>query len=343
MAARGTNELRRSRPEVDCMRRRDFIKVIAGLGAGLPHSAGAQQSRKPVIGFLYAGSPGLAPMAPFHQALAESGYVEGQSVTIEYRYAAGQYDKLPELAADLVHRQVSVIVATPNPVAPLAAKAASATIPIVFAVAIDPTKLGLVDSLNRPGGNATGVNYFISELVAKRMGVLRELVPKAARLGVLINPNEPSSESFRKEVITAASTIGIHADFVQASNAQEIEAAFTTFVRNRDDALIVLPDTLFANQRAQIVALAARHAIPGIYAVREYVEAGGLISYGTRLAEVYRQLGLHTARILKGANPAELPVVQMTRFDLVINLRAARALGIEIPPMLLAQADDVIE
>jgi putative ABC transport system substrate-binding protein len=205
----------------------------------------------PVIGFLYAGSPGLAPMAPFHQALAESRYVEGQNVTIEYRYAAGQYNKLPELAADLVRRQVSVIVATPNPVAPLAAKAATATIPIVFAVAIDPTKLGLVDSLNRPGGNATGVNYFISELVAKRMGVLHEFVPTAARFGVLINPNEPSSESFRKEVITAASTIGIHADFVEATDAKEIEAAFTTFVHNRDDALIVLPDTLFANLRTR--------------------------------------------------------------------------------------------
>ena len=324
------------------MKRRAFIPLLGGA-ATWPLAASAQQPGMPVVGFLYAGSPGLAPMASFHQALAESGYVEGQNVTIEYRYAAGQYNKLPELAADLVRRQVSVIVATPNPVAPLAAKAATATIPIVFAVAIDPTKLGLVDSLNHPGGNATGVNYFISELVAKRMGVLHELVPTAARFGVLINPNEPSSESFRKEVITAASTIGVHADFVEATDAQEIEAAFTTFVHNRDDALIVLPDTLFANQRVQIVTLAARHAIPGIYAVREYVEAGGLISYGTRLAEVYRQVGLHTARILKGANPADLPVVQMTRFDLVINLRAARALGLEIPPGVLAIADEVIE
>jgi putative tryptophan/tyrosine transport system substrate-binding protein len=325
------------------MRRRDFIKLIAALGAGLPSAAGAQQPRIPVIGFLYAGSPGLAPMGSFHQALAEAGYVENQNVTIEYRYAAGQYNRLPELAADLVHRQVSVIVASPNPVAPLAAKAATATIPIVFAVAIDPTKLGLVESLNNPGGNATGVNYFISELVAKRMGVLRELVPTAARFGVLINPNEPSSESFRKEVITAASTIGVQADFVEASDAREIEAAFPTFVYNKDDALIVLPDTLFANQRVQIVTLSARHSIPGIYAVREYVEAGGLISYGTRLAEVYRQLGPHTARILKGANPAYLPVVQMTRFDLVINLRAAKALGLEVPGRLLALADEVIE
>jgi putative tryptophan/tyrosine transport system substrate-binding protein len=327
----------------EAMQRRHFITLLGGAAAAWPLGARAQQPRMPVIGFLYAGSPGLAPMAPFHQALAESGYVEGQNVTIEYRYAAGQYNKLPELAADLVRRQVSVIVATPNPVAPLAAKAATATIPIVFAVAIDPTKLGLVDSLNHPGGNATGVNYFISELVAKRMGVLHELVPTAARFGVLINPNEPSSESFRKEVITAASTIGVHPDFVEATDAKEIEAAFTTFVHNRDDALIVLPDTLFANQRVQIVTLAARHAIPGIYAVREYVEAGGLISYGTRLAEVYRQVGLHTARILKGANPADLPVVQMTRFDLVINLRAARALGLEIPPGVLAIADEVIE
>jgi putative ABC transport system substrate-binding protein len=325
------------------VKRRDFITLLGGAATAWPLVARAQQPAMPVIGFLYAGSPGLAPMAPFLQALAESGYVDGRSVTFEYRYAGGQYDKLPELAVDLVRRKVSVIVASPNPVAPLAAKAATATIPIVFAVAIDPTKLGLVDSLNRPGGNATGVNYFISELVAKRIGVLHELVPSATRIGVLINPNEPSSEAFRKEVITAASIIGVQPDFVQASDAKEIEAAFTTFANNRDDALIVLPDTLFANQRVEIVTLAARHAIPGIYAVREYAEAGGLISYGTRLAEVYRQLGLHTGRILKGANPADLPVVQMTRFELVINLRAARALRLEIPPTMLALADEVIE
>jgi putative tryptophan/tyrosine transport system substrate-binding protein len=262
------------------IRRRELVLALGGAAAW-PLAARAQHPKMPVIGFLYAGSPGLAPMTPFHQALAESGYVDGQSVITEYRYAGGQYDKLPELAVDLVRGQVSVIVASPNPVAPLAAKAATATIPIVFAVAVDPTKLGLVDSLNHPGGNATGVNYFISELVAKRMGVLHELVASATRVGVLINPNEPSSETFRKEVITAASTLGVQPDFVQATDAKEIEAAFTTFTNSTDGALIVLPDTLFANQRVQIVTLAARHAIPGIYAVREYVEAGGLISYGT--------------------------------------------------------------
>jgi putative tryptophan/tyrosine transport system substrate-binding protein len=238
---------------------------------------------------------------------------------------------------------VSVIVASPNTNSARAAKAATATIPIVFAVADDPAKLGLVASLNRPGGNATGVNYFIGELVAKRMELLRELVPAVARFGVLINPNATSAESSTKEAITAASTIGVHADLVQARDAHEIEAAFTTLVHNSTDALLVLPDTFFANQRVQIAILAARHAIPAIYTVREFVEAGGLMSYGTSLTEAYRQLGLYAARILKGAKPAELPVVQSTKFELVINLPTARALGIEVPPLLLAHADEVLE
>jgi putative ABC transport system substrate-binding protein len=327
------------------VQRRRFITLLGGAVAAWPFAALAQQPAMPAIGFLHSGSAESFEFqaVAFRNGLAEAGFVAGQNVTLEYRWADGKYDRLPAMAADLVRRQVSVIVASPNPNAPRAAKAATATIPIVFGVAVDPVQLGLVASLNRPGGNATGVNYFISELVAKRMGLLRELVPKAVRFGVLINPNEPSSESFRSEVITAASTMGIQTDFVQASDAREIDAAFTIFDQNKDDGLLVLPDTLFANQRVQIVTLAARHAIPGIYAVREYVEAGGLISYGTRLTEVYRQLGFHAARILKGANPADLPVVQMTRFDLVINLPKARALGLEVPPKLLAIADEVIE
>jgi putative tryptophan/tyrosine transport system substrate-binding protein len=322
------------------IQRREFISLLGGAAAW-PLTARAQSM--PVIGFLYAGSPGLAPMAAFRRGLAEAGYVEGQSVTIEYRYAAGQYDRLPELAADLVRRQVSVIVASPNTNSARAAKAATATIPIVFGVADDPAKLGLVASLNRPGGNATGVNYFIGELVAKRIELLRGLVPAAARFGALINPNATSAESSTREAIAAAATIGVHVDLVHARDAHEIEAAFTTFVHNRTDALQVLPDTFFANQRVQIAILAARHAIPTIYTVREYVEAGGLISYGTSLTETYRQLGLYAARVLKGAKPADLPVVQSAKFELVINLATARALGIEVPPELLATADEVIE
>jgi putative tryptophan/tyrosine transport system substrate-binding protein len=328
----------------DQLKRREFITLLGGAAAW-PLAARAQQRAMPVVGFLHSGSAesfGYSAVA-FRRGLAEAGYIEGQNVSVEYRWAGGQYDRLPAMAADLVRRHVSVIVAAPNPSSARAAKAATATIPIVFGVATDPVELGLVASLNRPRGNATGVNYFISELVAKRLGLLRELVPAAARFGVLINPNEANSESFRKEVITAVSTMGVHADFVQASDADEVEAAFTTFDHNRDHALLVLPDTFFANQRVKIVTLAARHNIPGIYALRQYVDAGGLISFGTKLTEVYRELGLQAARVLKGANPADLPVVQMTRFELLINLPAARALRLAIPPTLLALADEVIE
>ena len=333
--------------QFDQLKRREFITLLGGV-AGWPLAARAQQAAMPVIGFLHAGSPGAGvaanAVAVFRQALAENGYVEGQSVTIEYRYAEGQYDKLSELAADLVRRQVSVIVATPNLNSARVAQAATAMIPILFMVADDPAKLGLVASLNRPGGNATGVNYFLTELVAKRMGLLRELVPGAARFGLLINPNATSAESSLKEADTAASSIGVHADPVQARDAPEIEAAFTTFVRNKIEVLQVLPDTFFATAgRTQIVTLAARYAIPAIYTVREYVEAGGLMSYGPSLREPYRQLGLYTARILKGAKPAELPVVQSTKLELVINLKAAKALGLALPPTLLTIADELIE
>jgi putative ABC transport system substrate-binding protein len=328
------------------MRRREFITLLGSAAAAWPLAARAQQQAMPVIGYLYAGSAGTFAakgIAVFRRALAESGYVEGQSVAIEYRYAAGQYDKLRELASDLVRRHVSVIVATPNNNSAYAAKAATATIPILFMVGDDPTKYGLVASLNRPGGNATGVNYFIGELVAKRLEMLRELVPTATRFGVLVNPNSATAESYTREVTTAASTIGVQADLVQARDSHEIEMAFAGLAANKTDALLVLPDTFFANRNVQIVTLAARHAIPAIYTVREYAEAGGLISYGTSLTEVYRQLALYTARILKGAKPADLPVVQSNKIELVINLPTARALGIEVPPQLLATADEVIE
>jgi putative tryptophan/tyrosine transport system substrate-binding protein len=330
--------------QFDQLKRRELISLIGGAAAW-PLTARAQQPTMPVIGFLYAGSPGPVAnqMAVFRQVLAETGYVEGQSVTIEYRYAAGQYDRLPELAADLVRRRVTVMVVTPNTSAVRAAKAATTTIPIVFSVGDDPAKLGLVASLSRPGGNATGVNYFLVELVAKRLGLLRELLPAAARVGALVNPNSSEAEPFTRDVTAAASAIGVHIDLVHARDSAEIEAAFATFVRNRAEALLVAPDTFFSNRRVQIVTLAARHAIPSIYTVREYVEPGGLMSYGTSLTEVYRQLGVYTGRILKGAKPADLPVVQSIKFELIINMPTARALGLEIPPTLLARADEVIE
>ncbi len=326
------------------MKRRDFI---AGLGsaAALPMVARAQQPGMPVIGYLFAGSPDANAklMVVFRQGLAESGYIEGQNVTIEYRYADGQYDRLSELAADLVRRRVAVIVATPNTDSARAAEAATTSIPILFMVGDNPAKLGLVVSLNRPGGNATGVNYFLGELVAKRLELLHQLVPTAARFALLTNPNAASAEANNREAIAAASAIGVQADLLYARDAREIEAAFATLVKNRTDALSVLPDTFFVSQRVQIAGLAVRHAVPAIFAVREYAEAGGLISYGPRLSESYRQLGLYAARIIKGARPADLPVVQSTKFELVINLKTAKALGLEIPPKILALADEVIE
>jgi putative tryptophan/tyrosine transport system substrate-binding protein len=314
--------------------------------AAWPLTARAQQPSMPVIGFLYAGLPGpftTNSTAAFRRALAENGYVEGQSVTIDYRYAEGRYDRLPELAADLVRRQVSMIVATPNHNSAAAAKAATATIPILFMVSDDPAKLGLVASLNQPGGNAPGVNYFLTELVAKRLQLLRELFPAVTRFGVLINPSAVATESVKRATITAVSTMGVQAEFVEARDSHEIDSAFVALATNKTPALLVAPDTFFANRNVQIVTLAARHGIPAIYTVREYVEAGGLISYGPNLAEPYRQLGIYAARILRGAKPTELPVVQSTKIELVINQATARALGLELPAMLLARADEVIE
>ena len=298
----------------------------------------------PVIGYLHAGSPG--PNAPyvavFRQSLGEAGYVGGRNVAIEYRWAEGQYDQLPAMAAELVRRQVAVILAIPIPAA-LAAKAATATIPILFSVAGDPVKLGLVAGLARPGGNATGVNFFQAELGAKQLGLLRELVPTATRIGLLVNPTNANVEGVTKDVTAAASPSGLQIDVVRASDTREIESAFATLVRNKTDALVVAPDPFFYSRQVQLATLATRHALPAIYNVREYPQVGGLMSYGTSLTEVYRQLGDYTGRILKGAKPADLPVVQSIKFELVINLPTARALGLEIPPMLLARADEVIE
>jgi putative ABC transport system substrate-binding protein len=325
-------------------RRREVITLLGSAAAAWPLAARAQQASMPVIGWLGSGSPG--PSAPsvtvFRQGLAEAGYVEGRNVAIEYRWAEGQYDRLPALAAELVRGQVAVIVATPIPAA-LAAKAATGTIPIVFSAAADPVNLGLVGSLARPGGNATGVNFFQAELSAKQLGLLRELRPNAARIGVLVNPANANVEGLTKDVTAAAAALGIEIEIVRARDSREIEEAFATLVHNNAGALLVGADSFFFNRRVQLATLAARHAIPAVFFNREFAEAGGLMSYGSSLSEMNRQLGVYTGRILKGAKPDELPVVQSTKFELVINLPTAKALGLEIPPMLLAHADEVIE
>src|SRR6516165_10219957 len=324
--------------------RREFIALLSGAAVAWPLAARAQQAGMPVVGYLDASSPGAsAPrVAIFRRGLAEAGYVEGRNVAIEYRWAEGRYDRLPEMAVELVRREVAVIVASTIPAA-VAAKSATATIPIVFYVAGDPVKLGLVAGLARPGGNATGVNNFMAELGAKHLGLLRELLPTAARIGLMVNPTNPNVEGATKDVTAAALATGVEIDVVRASNSREIEVAFATLVRNRADALVVGPDAFFTSRRLQIATLATRHALPAVSNSREFAEAGGLMDYGTSLTEVYRQLGVYAGRVLKGDKPAELPVVQSTKFELVINLPTARALGLEIPATLLARADEVIE
>ena len=326
------------------MRRRAFITLLGGATVAWPLAARAQQTGMPVVGYLDASSPGAsAPrVAIFRRGLAEAGYVEGRNVAIEYRWAEGRYDRLPEMAVELVRREVAVIVASTIPAA-VAAKSATATIPIVFYVAGDPVKLGLVAGLARPGGNATGVNNFAAELGAKLLGLLRELLPTARRIGLLVNPTNPNVEGATKDVTAAALATGVEIDVVRASDSREIEVAFATLVRNRADALVVGPDAFFTSRRLQIATLATRHALPAVANSREFAEAGGLMDYGTSLTEVYRQLGVYAGRVLKGDKPAELPVVQSTKFEFVINLPTARALGLEVPATLLARADEVIE
>jgi putative ABC transport system substrate-binding protein len=313
------------------MRRREFITLLGGAAAW-PLAARAQQPAMPLVGYLHAGL--LGPHAPFvavfRQSLAEAGYVEGRNVAIEYRWSEGQYDQLPAMVAELVRRQPAVIVALTIPAA-IAAKAANTTIPIVFYVAGDPVKLGLVAGLARPGGNATGVNFFLAELGAKQLGLLRELVPTATRIGLLVNPTNANVEGVTKDVTGAARVIGVQLDIVRASDSREIEVAFATLVRNRVDALLIGADPFFSNRRLQLATLATRHGIPAVYSIREFVEAGGLMSYGTSQTEAYREVGIYTGRILKGAKPADLPVMQSTKFELVINLPTARAIGLDGP------------
>jgi putative tryptophan/tyrosine transport system substrate-binding protein len=326
--------------------RRKFIAVLGGAAVAWPQTGRAQQPAMPVVGFVDAGSADAsAPRAAaFRKGLEQTGYVQGENVMVEYHWLEGQYDRLPALMAELVRRQVAVIATTGNLSAALAAKAATATIPIVFGVFDDPVRLGLVASLARPGGNATGINFFANEVIAKRLRLLHDLVPKADRVAVLVNPtNASAAESTLQAVQQAAPTIGLQTQILNASTIGEIDAAFAALARERPDALFVGPDAFFTSRAVQFATLTARERIPAAYAVREFVAAGGLMSYGTDLAEVGHQVGIYTGSILKGAKPADLPVLQSTKFVFAINLQTARALGIEVPQAVLSIADEVIE
>src|SRR5215472_5937213 len=327
------------------MKRREFIKLLGGAAATWSPAARAEQSVMPVVGYLNAASPGplRQQTAAFLAGLKETGYVAGQNVAIEYRWAEGQYDRLPALVGDLVRKQVSVIVSGGGASAALAAKAATTTIPIVFSAGGDPVGLGLVAGLNRPRGNITGVYHLSSGLEAKRLGLLHEMVPKATSVAVLNNPNFADAENQLRDVQEAAGRLGLQLVIVRANTESDFDAAFSTLVRQRAGALLVCASPFFNGRREQLVVLAARHAVPAIFEWRDFAAAGGLMSYGTSLADAYRQVGVYAGRILKGAKPADLPIVQSTKFELVINLSTAKALGIEVPPTLSARADEIIE
>jgi putative tryptophan/tyrosine transport system substrate-binding protein len=328
------------------MKRREVLTYLGGAALALPLAARAQQPALPVValttGLSADGSSRYA--AAFRKGLNETGIIEGQNVTVEYHWLEGQYDRLPALLADLIRRQVAVIATPGSAVAALAAKAATATIPIVFSVGEDPVHLGLVASLARPGGNTTGINFFTAEVVAKRLRLLHDLLPKAVRFAVLVNPaNASTAESTMREVQQAAPTIGLQIQVLEATTISEIDAAFAVLAHERPDALLVAPDAFFVSRAVQFATLAARNRIPVTYSLRDYVTAGGLMSYGADFTDSFRQVGDYTGKILKGAKPADLPVLQSTKFEFVLNLQTARALGIEVPPSVLSIADEVIE
>jgi putative tryptophan/tyrosine transport system substrate-binding protein len=328
------------------MRRRDFIALLSGVAGNWPLAVRAQQPALPIVALINSGSAdnSATRLAAFRKGLNEAGYIEGQNVTVEYHSLEGHYERLTARMADLARQRLALIAIPGSQVATLAAKAATATIPIVFGVGEDPVKLGLVENLARPGGNATGVNFFVAEIAAKRLRLLHDLVPKAVRIAVLVNPaNATIAESAIREAQEAAPAIGLQIQIFNATTAGEIDAAFATFARERLDALFVAPDAFFYSRRGQFATLTAVNKIPAIYWDRDIVAAGGLMSYGTDLVDAFRQVGVYTGNILKGARPADLPVLQSTKFEFAINLQTARALGIEVPLNLLSIADEVIE
>src|SRR5262245_16995410 len=325
--------------------RRSFLTLLGGAPAAWPLAARAQQATVPVVGYLGNASPEATAhlVAAFRKGLSETGYVEGHNIAIEFRWTHNDDNRLPELAADLARRRVAAIAAPGSIAAALAAKAATATIPIVFSAGADPVQMGLVTSLNRPGGNITGVTTMNNELVGKRLGLLHELLPRAARFAVLVNANNPSSGSLIMEARAAAAAIGRQIEVLTVSTNGDIDAAFASLVQKRADALLVSPDPLFINRRVQLQSLAARYAVPAIYSLRENAEAGGLMSYGSSITDLFRQTGIYVGRILKGEKPSDLPVMRATKFEFVINLQTAKLLNLTIPPTLLALADEVIE
>jgi putative ABC transport system substrate-binding protein len=329
------------------LRRREFITVLGGAAVAWPLAARAQQPQAPVIGFLHSTSPDgfTERLRAFRQGLKETGYVEGENVTVEYRWAEGQMDRLPALATELVRRRVSVIAAPGSANLALAAKAATTTIPVIFMAPEDPVRLGMVASLARPGGNLTGINFFNAELVAKRLDLLRELVPQATRVAVLVNStaDAANAEAVARDVDAAARAKGMQTRVFHASNSREIDAAFASLVREQPDAVFVSGDALFNSRRVQLVHLATRHAVPATYGSRAYPDVGGLMSYGANILDAYREVGVYTGRVLKGTKPADLPVVQTSKFEFVINHQTARLLGLTVPPSLIALADEVIE